>query len=134
MFCRNCRKELADLAVICTRCGVHYPRVAGDRYCDHCGSQTHSDAKECLTCGMAVRRQSCRDKSRLVAGLLGLFLGCWGCHRFYLGYRAEGMARLALTLGTMGFALPITMGWGIIEGIQIMLGQMHDADGNILEK
>ena len=38
------------------------------------------------------------DKSRVTAGLLGVFLGGFGIHNFYLGERTKGIAKLILTL------------------------------------
>ena len=41
-------------------------------------------------------------KSKLAAGLLGIFLGALGIHRFYLGYNAIGVIQLILGL-PLGF-------------------------------
>ena len=38
------------------------------------------------------------EKSRVTAGLLGVFLGGFGIHNFYLGERTKGIAKLTLTL------------------------------------
>jgi TM2 domain-containing membrane protein YozV len=56
-------------------------------------------------------------KSRLAAGLLGIFLGALGIHRFYLGHTGLGLTMLlisVLSLGTLAWAVGI---WGLIEGI-----------------
>lgn len=37
-------------------------------------------------------------KSHVVAGLLALFLGSWGIHKFYLGYSNEGVILLVGTI------------------------------------
>lgn len=55
-------------------------------------------------------------KSRLVAGLLGIFLGGLGIHRFYLGYTSIGIAQILVTVLTLGFGGI----WGFIEGILIL--------------
>ena len=44
-----------------------------------------------------------KRKSKWVAGLTAIFLGCYGVHKFYLGYSAQGAILLAVTLG---LALP----------------------------
>lgn len=64
-------------------------------------------------------------KSKIVAGLLGLFLGGLGAHRFYLGYTSIGIVQLILTILTCGVAWT----WGFIEGIICLCGGMRDADG-----
>ena len=68
-------------------------------------------------------------KSKIASGLLGIFLGCLGVHRFYLGYTGWGFVQLALTLCSCGYASPITGIWGLIEGILCLTGSMRDADG-----
>ena len=55
-------------------------------------------------------------KSRLTAGLLGIFLGGFGVHRFYLGYTGIGLLQIFLTLITFGYGAL----WGIVEGIMIL--------------
>ena len=44
------------------------------------------------------------QKSKIVAGLLGLFLGTLGVHNFYLGYTGKAVAQLLLTL--IGWIIP----------------------------
>lgn len=56
-------------------------------------------------------------KSKLVAGLLGLFLGEFGVHKFYLGYTTEGIIMLLVTLLTGGLLAVVTWALGITEGI-----------------
>ena len=53
-----------------------------------------------------------KDK-KLVAGLLGIFLGGLGVHKFYLGYTKEGVIQLIISVATCG-VLSIL---GLIEGI-----------------
>jgi len=57
-------------------------------------------------------------KSRLAGGLLGIFLGGLGIHRFYLGYTTLGIVQLLVTLFTFGFGAI----WGFVEGIMILAG------------
>jgi TM2 domain-containing membrane protein YozV len=69
-------------------------------------------------------------KSRLAAGLLGIFLGGFGIHRFYLGYVGIGIAQIAVTLITCGVGII----WGFIDGILILTGTINkDAKGNPLK-
>lgn len=72
-------------------------------------------------------------KSRLAAGLLGIFLGGFGIHRFYLGYTGIGIAQIAVTICTCG----IGSLWGFIEGIMILVGSdsfKTDAQGRPLRE
>jgi TM2 domain-containing membrane protein YozV len=70
-------------------------------------------------------------KSKLAAGLLGVLLGGWGIHRFYLGYIGIGIAQIFVTLFTCGVGAL----WGFIEGILILCGSTirTDAEGRPLQ-
>ena len=57
-------------------------------------------------------------KSKLVAGLLGIFLGGFGVHRFYLGYTSIGITQIVVTVLTCG----IGSLWGVVEGILYLVG------------
>ena len=72
------------------------------------------------------------QKSRLVAGLLGILLGGLGVHRFYLGYIGIGIAQIIVTLCTFG----VGHFWGLIEGILILTGSTitTDAEGRPLKE
>ncbi len=60
------------------------------------------------------------DKSRVVAGLLGIFLGVLGAQKFYLGYMKQGVILLAVAfLGCILFCIPtvVVALIGIVEGV-----------------
>jgi len=75
-----------------------------------------------------------QPKSRLVAGLLGIFLGCFGVHRFYLGYVGLGLTQLLCSVLTCCLLSPFIWVWGLVEGILILCkaGILTDAKGNPL--
>jgi TM2 domain-containing membrane protein YozV len=66
------------------------------------------------------------QKSKIAAGLLGIFLGGIGIHRFYLGYTGLGVAQIAVSIVTCG----IGSLWGFIEGILILCGSTITQDVN----
>jgi TM2 domain-containing membrane protein YozV len=73
-----------------------------------------------------------QPKSKIVAGLLGIFLGPLGIHRFYLGFTKIAVIQLILTLVLGVFTVGIVGLWGVIEGIMIIAGSAHfraDAQG-----
>ena len=61
---------------------------------------------------------------RTTTGIVGIFLGFLGVHKFMLGYNAEGFILLAISVVggiiTCGFSIIITDIIGIIEGIIIL--------------
>ncbi|MCG2622494.1 NINE protein [Arthrobacter sp. I2-34] len=69
------------------------------------------------------------QKSKLAAGLLGIFLGGLGIHRFYLGHTTIGVIQLLLTLVLGAFTFGLVGLWGFVEGIMILCGaQMFRVD------
>ena len=68
------------------------------------------------------------DKSKLVAGLLGIFLGGFGVGRFYTGHTGLAVGQLLVTLFTCGLGSL----WGLIDGIMILVNGGTDAQGRIL--
>jgi TM2 domain-containing membrane protein YozV len=73
-----------------------------------------------------------QPKSKIVAGLLGIFLGGLGIHRFYLGFTKIAVIQLILTIALGAFTFGLVALWGVIEGIMIIAGSAHfraDANG-----
>ena len=70
------------------------------------------------------------QKSKIAAGILGILLGGFGVHNFYLGYTGKAVAQLLLTLLSAGFLATVSGIWGLIEGIMILTGSINtDANG-----
>jgi TM2 domain-containing membrane protein YozV/Tfp pilus assembly major pilin PilA len=53
-------------------------------FCWGCAKEIHESAATCPSCGAAQNRNR-KGRSKVAAGLLAIFLGGWGIHRFYLG-------------------------------------------------
>ena len=75
-----------------------------------------------LALGLRLRiRPSTWHRSRVVAGLLGVFVGGLGLHRMYLGHWRRGLTMLAITvvggLFTLGLAALVMGACGFIEGL-----------------
>lgn len=138
MYCRNCGKEVNEQAVMCLSCGV--PPKAGKKFCQSCGAETNPAAEICTKCGVRLATAVSGEalKSKMAAGLLGVFLGALGIHRFYLGYTAIGVAQLVLALlgvVTCGITTLAAWIWGLIEGILILTGTIDkDAQGRPLKE
>ena len=128
MFCRSCGKEVPEQAIMCVSCGC--PPKSGKKFCQQCGSETNSVAAVCVKCGVKLAVAIPENaKSKLTAGLLGIFLGALGVHRFYLGYVGLGIVQIIVTIMTLGLGAI----WGFIEGILILTGSMNkDAKGQPL--
>ena len=113
MYCPSCGKVIKRLAELCVHCGVR-PTVFGTT-----AESTNIDTTEYF------------PKSRIAAGILGILLGAFGAHRFYLGYVGIGIIQIIVTILT-AFIGGL---WGIIEGIILIAGgEWNDSDGKPLKK
>jgi TM2 domain-containing membrane protein YozV len=75
-----------------------------------------------------VTGQPLSDKSKIVAGILQLFLGFFGAGRFYTGHTGMAVAQLLVSVFTCG----IGSIWGLIDGIIILVNGGTDAQGRVL--
>jgi len=166
MFCRSCGAPLSDQAGFCTGCGAGAgtgnnfcyqcgaqadPNTAA---CSRCGVALYSapGAAPGVYPG-AVPPAGYPPpapfpggypgvplnplKSKLVAGLLGIFVGGFGVHRFYLGYNTIGIVQILVTvvggIVTCGLGWIAGAIWGLVEGILILTGSINrDAQGRPL--
>ena len=109
-------------------------------FCSKCGKQVDANVAFCPSCGTPTGASAGGAtavpaagelKSKMAAGLLGIFLGGWGIHRFYLGYTTIGIIQIVVTLITLG----VGGIWGFIEGIMILTGNINkDAKGQPLKE
>ena len=131
------------------------------KFCAHCGTSLDEGTKFCQNCGSNCEAVSAKapeapqmnatmvnnpaptvsmnsaavpGKSRVVAGLLGLFFGSLGVHNFYLGRTGRAVAQLLITVLSC-FLLSFISGiWGFIESILILCENVQvDGKGNPLK-
>ena len=108
------------------------------KFCPNCGNEVEEQQAVCLKCGVALKSNNANtnpnSKSKIAAGLLGIFLGSVGVHNFYLGYTSKGLTQLLMTVLSCGILSFVSGIWGLIEGIQILTGSISvDAEGNPLK-
>lgn len=108
------------------------------KYCTNCGAELNEQQDICLKCGVRVNKgkpvnTNPNAKSKLAAGLLGIFLGALGVHNFYLGYTGKAVGQLLISILSCGMLSFVSALWGLIEGIMILTGSIDkDANGNAL--
>ena len=119
MYCRNCGKPVHEKALACPGCGV--PPLLENKFCLNCGAETRPNQAFCIQCGGPLPRGITGQKDKIAAGLLAIFLGSLGIHKFYLGYNKEGVIMLLTTLlggiVTCGAASLVISVIAFIEGI-----------------
>lgn len=126
-FCTHCGSQLGENESFCKNCGA--PASGGNTNMNQ--AQPNQGYQQYQQQGQAYQAApgGVQPKSKMAAGLLGIFLGAWGVHNFYLGYTGKAVAQLVLTLFTCGIAGI----WGFIEGILILTGSIKtDGKGNLL--
>lgn len=150
MFCRYCGASMPDNYKFCADCGTPILSVqpnsspATDEVKsgsapinEHASSVNTSNSPYSKWANaQPEHKHKPIGKRKKTAGLLGIFLGFFGVHRFYLGYTE--IAFFQILLGVLGF---VTFGitalgawiWAIVDAIRIFKGKINkDADDNLL--
>ena len=122
--------------------------------CNQCGAEVRPGTTKCAYCGAAVAgavppappampampapyqpapapmAAGVEQKSKIVAGVLGILLGSLGIHNFYLGHTGKGVAQLLISLLTCGYGAIVSWIWALVESISILTGSTKvDARG-----
>ena len=110
----------------CSKCGTLFQ--SGDMFCSKCGCNANTGTSGAPNYPHPLPQA----KSKIVAGILGIIIGVWGVHNFYLGFTGKAVAQLLL--GTVGIFIligPAISGiWGFIEGLIILCSNdPRDAKG-----
>ncbi len=70
------------------------------------------------------------SKDHVAAGLLAIFLGTFGIHKFYLGYNTQGFIMLAISIlaGVFTFGIAAGVIWviAVIEGVLYLTKNQSD--------
>lgn len=97
MFCKQCGKPIDDGEELCEDC----KKVINNET----ATAQQPEVKETVNTGSSSSNPNA--KSKIAAGLLGIFLGAFGVHNFYLGYTGKAVAQLLITIlscGVLSFA------------------------------
>ena len=113
--CDKCGSQIARADSICEHCGHKNSFLIP---CEACSSDMSKEAPYCPSCAHpnALSVFDGRGKARIVAGLLAIFLGTFGIHRFYLNQAKMGLLYLVF------FWTFVPTVVGIIEGLIYLLG------------
>lgn len=138
MYCKNCGKEVEDGQELCVNCKP--AEVVVEEVVQQKQETTQGPVQETVQSnfdkGNVVQDSSSNvgEKSRMAAGLLGIFLGSIGVHNFYLGYTGKAIAQVLISVLSCGFLSPVSAIWALIEGIMILTDKSYvDAEGNLLK-
>ena len=139
MFCKQCGKPIDDGQELCEDCKNAANQNAnmnnnmnmnnGGNYNNMNNVGNYNNMNNNMN-----QSYNPQAKSKIAAGLLGIFLGALGVHNFYLGYTGKAVAQLLISIlscGTLSWASAI---WGLVEGILILTGSINtDGNGNPLK-
>ena len=121
MFCKQCGKPIDDGQELCEDC----KNASANNSYQQGPTQTANMNNNYNSNG----NMNPQAKSKMAAGLLGIFLGAFGVHNFYLGFTGKAVAQLLITILSCGFLSFASWIWGLIEGILILTGSIS-VDGN----
>ena len=123
MFCKQCGKPTEGNQEICNECLANQ------------NTQNNNNAQTTYTQNPQNNAQfNSEAKSKMAAGLLGIFLGGLGIHNFYLGYTGKALAQLLISLLSCGMLAWASAIWGLIEGVMLLTGSINvDGKGNPLK-
>lgn len=125
MYCKECGKEIEEGKEYCADC------EAAKNTTTATGSENVVNENTTNTNTTSANPEA---KSKMAAGLLGIFLGAFGVHNFYLGYTGKAIAQLLITVLSCFMLSIVSEVWGLIEGIMILSGSIDtDAAGNKLK-
>ena len=116
-----------------TATAIVVAKAEHEKFCMDCGQAINKNAEICPKCG--IRQMPApitlynpqpvvpaNGRSRQTAGLLSIFLGSFGAHKFYLGQAGVGVLYLLF----MWTFLPLIV--GLIEGVHLL--NMSDQEFN----
>ena len=138
MYCKNCGKKLDDeTRDICRECeaNLNTSKVTENDNVEVIkevgNSNTNSNNNSNTYTNTSYSSQGTGSrKSKIAAGLFGIFLGAFGVHNFYLGYTGKAVAQLLITVLSCGSLSFVSYIWAFIEGILILTGSIDkDAMG-----
>lgn len=136
MFCKMCGKEIPDGKELCDECAAKAENTTSTENTTaqsqtvNTESTTNSNAQNATVINNSQVNNNPQAKSKLCAGLLGIFLGTFGVHNFYLGFYGKAIAQLLITILSCGILAIASYIWGLIEGIMILCGSISvDANG-----
>lgn len=142
MFCKMCGKEIPDGQELCDECAAKTTNTSNSETTSEVNSEaqnvnqntTNTGAQNATVINNNQANTNPQAKSKLVAGLLGIFLGTFGVHNFYLGFTTKAVVQLLVSLVggliTCGIATVAVEIWGLVEGIMILCGNIQtDANG-----
>lgn len=125
MICNVCGAQLEDGATFCSHCGN--PVTPQNNQAQNAGAYQQPVYNQAppQQQGYANYQQPPMQgvkgsKDKVVAGLLAIFLGTLGIHKFYLGYTKAAVIMLLVSLLTFGVGATVMAIIALIEGIMYL--------------
>ena len=127
MNCIYCKGKIEPRATTCPHCGAPVGKECGSGLEDIPEMLRNAANTVTNTIANIVKPNENGRKSKYLAGLLGIFLGGFGIHNFYLGRNERAIVQLLL------FWTGISEVWGFIEGLLCLFGDYKDGKGQSLQ-
>ena len=130
MICKNCSANIDDNVAYCPYCGVPNDAQGSQQSQNENYNQNEQQSGQYFYNGQQNHQYQQQNmnynpqqmnteptKDKLVAGLLAIFLGTLGIHKFYLCYTKSGVIMLLVSLLTFGVGATVMAVIALIEGI-----------------
>lgn len=130
MICKNCSANIDDNVAFCSYCGAHNDAQGSQQTQNEYYNQNEQQSGQYFYNGQQNYQYQQQNtnynpqqmnteptKDKLVAGLLAIFIGTLGIHKFYLGYTKSGVIMLLVSLLTFGVGATVMAVIALIEGI-----------------
>lgn len=147
MYCRNCGRKVDGEQELCIECEAKKnTEVINEEQKEEVVKEVVQTQSEPIVENSSRNNENTSNtsngpqvtkepKSKIAAGLFGIFLGTFGVHNFYLGFTGKAVAQLLITVLSCGCLSFVSGIWGLIEGILILAGeQSKDANGVSLKE
>lgn len=121
MNCKHCGQLIEENVTLCPHCGKELSEAPA-------AEETHTyESVPTSVVDPAPEAPAGEQKSKILAGILGILLGSLGVHNFYLGYTKKAVIQLVICLvGSCLVIGPTVAGiWGLVDGIMILAGKIN---------
>ncbi len=130
--CPDCGRKMKvpeddiDTRVTCPTCGEKFVARKPEDDEDEEDDEDRSSRRNKCRRSIKKKVNAEANSKKMLAGLLGIFLGGLGIHKFVLGMHTAGTIMLLVSLLTCGFGYTVMYVIGLVEGIMYLTKSDED--------
>ena len=129
LFCTNCGNSIDKCAAVCMSCGAK--PVGHKKFCRYCGVGINPEQVICIKCeeeivtadvphsvGSSSKSLFAWQKNKWLAGILAVFFGWAGVHKYYMGSWGWGLVFTVVLFLTYGVSILVTIPVSVVEAVK----------------